>query len=92
MAHHKNLLWGEGGRIAAQYINFENPYCHKWKLLDWHKWDLNLSSERHFLGKIGAKIGWMLLAHHKNLIMGEGGRIAGPVHKVENPYCHNGSC
>ncbi len=24
----ENLIMGEGGRIAGQYINFENPFCH----------------------------------------------------------------
>ncbi len=33
-------------------------------------------------GKMRTKNGWVFFAHHKNLIMGGGGRIAAPVHKL----------
>ncbi len=70
------------GRIAAPVHKLWKSVLPQWKLLGWPRWDINLSWEGHFSGKMRTKIGWMFFAHHKNLIMGEGGRIAGPVHKL----------
>ncbi len=81
-AHHKNLIMGEGGRIAAPVHKLWNSILPQWKQLGWPRWDINLSWKGPYSGKMRTKIGWVFFAHHKNLIMGEGGRIAAPVHKL----------
>ncbi len=50
--------------------------------LTYSVWDLNLSWEGLYSGKIKTQKRWAKVAHHKNLIMGGGGRIAAPVHKL----------
>ncbi len=50
--------------------------------LAYSRWDINLSWEGPHSGKMRTKIKWMFFAHHKNLIMGDGGRIAAPIYKL----------
>ncbi len=70
LAHHKNLIFWEGGRIAATVHKLWKSVFPKWKQLGWPRWDINLSWEGHYSGKMRLKIGWEFFAHHKNLIMG----------------------
>ncbi len=52
----------------------------QWKQPGWPRWDISLSWKGLYSGKMRTKIRWIFFAHHKKIIMGEGGRIAVPVH------------
>ncbi len=59
--------------------------------LTYGRWNRNLSWEAPHSGKMRIKIGWIFFAHHKNFIMGGGGRIAPQYKNLKNPLFHHGS-
>ncbi len=57
-------------------------------MLEWVRWDIFLSWEGAYPTKIKTQKRWIFFAHNKNLIMGGGGSIAAPVHKLEIKFDH----
>ncbi len=51
-------------------------------MLQWVSWDIFLSWEGAYPTKKQNLKRWIFFAHNKNFIMGGGGSIAAPVHKL----------
>ncbi len=68
--------------MSTPVLTFTKSVPPNGNLVAWLGGEKNLIWEALYSVKIKSQKRWGNVAHNKNLIMGEGGRIAAPVHKL----------
>ncbi len=73
-AHHKSLNKGGGGSKAAPVHKLLKSIFPLWKQVGCPRWDINLSWEGHYSGKMRRYVACIVFADAKSIMMKEGGR------------------